>query len=196
MKHLKCHFLQIELNDWLLYILQESIKVSLITLSVEQLIYLFLTRFCLFPIPSRTLQRQRISSDAKVLQKQHREQERFEERERFAKQFHPPVSNRQNAQKNRTTRVRQGFLHQKARCERAVLNHFAIKSFCTLWNNNWIQLLWSSYLFRKVQNALIAKWLSTTLSQMSILTVGTERPRHRMRNIVCESSVHNHFAEQ
>ncbi len=37
-------------------------------------------------------------------------------------------------------------------CESAVLNHFAIKAFCTLRNNNWIQLL-----FRKVQNALIAK---------------------------------------
>jgi hypothetical protein len=45
-------------------------------------------------------------------------------------------------------------------CESAVLNHFAIKAFCTFRNNNWIQLL-----FRKVQNAFIAKWLSTTLSQ-------------------------------
>jgi hypothetical protein len=56
-KHLKCHFLQIELINWLLYILQESIKVSLIAVSVEQLIYLFLTRWCLLSIPPRTLQR-------------------------------------------------------------------------------------------------------------------------------------------
>jgi hypothetical protein len=41
----------------MLYILQESIKVSLLTVSLEQLIYLFLTRSCLFPIPSRNLQR-------------------------------------------------------------------------------------------------------------------------------------------
>jgi hypothetical protein len=32
-------------------------------------------------------------------------------------------------------------------CESAVLNHFTIKAFCTLRNNNWIQLL-----FRKVPN--------------------------------------------
>jgi hypothetical protein len=37
--------------------LQESIKVSLIVVSVEQLIYLFLTRCCLLPTPPRTLQR-------------------------------------------------------------------------------------------------------------------------------------------
>ena len=55
--HLKCHFLQIEMNNWLLHILKESIKVSLIAVSVEQLIYLFLTRFCLLKIPPRTLQR-------------------------------------------------------------------------------------------------------------------------------------------
>ncbi len=36
-----------------------------------------------------------------------------------------------------------------------MLNHFAIKAFCTLRNNNWIQLL-----FGKVQNDFIAKWLS------------------------------------
>jgi len=35
----------------------DSIKVSLIVVSVELLIYLFLTRCCLLPIPSRTLQR-------------------------------------------------------------------------------------------------------------------------------------------
>ncbi len=56
-KHLKCHFLQIELNNRLLYILQQSIRVSLIAVSLEQLIYLLLTRYCLLPIPSRTLQR-------------------------------------------------------------------------------------------------------------------------------------------
>jgi hypothetical protein len=54
-------------------------------------------------------------------------------------------------------------------CESAVLNHFAIKAFCTLRNNNWIQLLFRKVqiqlLFRKVQNAFIAKWLSTALSQ-------------------------------
>ena len=44
------------MNNWLLHILKESIKVSLIAVSVEQLIYLFLTRWCLLPIPSRTLQ--------------------------------------------------------------------------------------------------------------------------------------------
>ncbi len=44
-----------------------------------------------------------------------------------------------------------------------MLNHFASKAFCTLRNNNWIQLLFRKIqlLFRKVQNALIAKWLST-----------------------------------
>jgi hypothetical protein len=57
-------------------------------------------------------------------------------------------------------------------CESVVLNHFAIKAFCTLPNNNWIQLLFRKVqnaliqlLFLKVQNALIAKWLSTALSQ-------------------------------
>jgi hypothetical protein len=49
--------LQIELNNWLLHMLHQSIKVSLIAVSVEQLIYLFLTRFCLLPILSITLQR-------------------------------------------------------------------------------------------------------------------------------------------
>ena len=63
-------------------------------------------------------------------------------------------------------------------CESAVLNHFAIKAFCTLRNNNWIQLL-----FRKVQNALIAKWLSTALSQMSILTVGSSPDRGMRLNL-------------
>ena len=56
-KHLKCHFLQIELNNWLLHMLQESSKVSLITSSVEQLIYLFLARCCLLSILPLTLQR-------------------------------------------------------------------------------------------------------------------------------------------
>jgi hypothetical protein len=56
-KHLKCHFLQIELNNWLLHMLQESIIVSLVEVSVEQLIYLFLTMCCLLPIPPRTLQK-------------------------------------------------------------------------------------------------------------------------------------------
>jgi hypothetical protein len=51
-------------------------------------------------------------------------------------------------------------------CESAVLNHFAITAFCTLRNHNWIQLL-----FRKVQNAVIAKWLSTALSQMDPVIV-------------------------
>jgi len=37
--------------------LQQSIKVSLIAASVEQLIYLFLTRSCLMLILSITLQR-------------------------------------------------------------------------------------------------------------------------------------------
>ena len=43
-KHLKCHFLQIELNNWLLHILHWSIKVSLVTGSVEPLIYVFLSQ--------------------------------------------------------------------------------------------------------------------------------------------------------
>ena len=38
-------------------IVRQSIKVSLIAVSLEQLIYLFLTRCCLLPIPPRTLQR-------------------------------------------------------------------------------------------------------------------------------------------
>jgi hypothetical protein len=38
-------------------------------------------------------------------------------------------------------------------CESVALNHFAIKAFCTF-----------RVLFRKVQNALIAKWLSTVFS--------------------------------
>jgi hypothetical protein len=36
--------LQIELNNLLLYMFHQSIKVSLIAVSLEQLIYLFLTR--------------------------------------------------------------------------------------------------------------------------------------------------------
>ncbi len=54
---LKVSLLQIVLNNRLLYILHQSIKVSLIAVSLEQLIYLFLTRFCLLSIPPRTLQR-------------------------------------------------------------------------------------------------------------------------------------------
>ncbi len=38
-------------------------------------------------------------------------------------------------------------------------------------------------LFRKVQNALIAKWLSTELSQMSILTVGSSPGRGMRLNL-------------
>jgi hypothetical protein len=34
-KHFKCHFLQIELNNWLLHMLQQSIKVSLIVVRTE-----------------------------------------------------------------------------------------------------------------------------------------------------------------
>jgi hypothetical protein len=60
----------------------------------------------------------------------------------------------------------------------AQCNHFAIKAFCTLRNNNWIQ-----FLFRKVQNALIAKWFSTVLSQMSILTVGSSPGRGMRLNL-------------
>ena len=56
-KHLKCHFFQIDLNNWFFHMLHESIKVSLIAISVEQLIYLFLTRCCLVPILPKTLQR-------------------------------------------------------------------------------------------------------------------------------------------
>ena len=55
--HFKCHILQIELNNWLLHMFQQSIKSSLITVNVEQLIYLFLTRFCFLPILLITLQR-------------------------------------------------------------------------------------------------------------------------------------------
>jgi hypothetical protein len=41
-KHFKCHFLQIELNNrtWFLHMLQQSIKVSLVAASVQQLTYL------------------------------------------------------------------------------------------------------------------------------------------------------------
>ena len=39
-QHLKCHFLQIELNNRFHHILHQSIKVSLITVSVEQLTHL------------------------------------------------------------------------------------------------------------------------------------------------------------
>ncbi len=63
-------------------------------------------------------------------------------------------------------------------CESAVLNHFAIKALCTLRNNDWIQLL-----FRKVQNALITKWLNAALSQMSILTVGLSPDRGMRLNL-------------
>jgi hypothetical protein len=56
-KHLKCHFLEKELNNWLLHMLQQSIKVSLIAVSVEELIYLLITRCCLLPILPTTLQR-------------------------------------------------------------------------------------------------------------------------------------------
>jgi hypothetical protein len=38
------HFLQIELNKRFLHMLQQSIKVSLIAVTVEQLIYLLLSR--------------------------------------------------------------------------------------------------------------------------------------------------------
>jgi hypothetical protein len=44
-------------------------------------------------------------------------------------------------------------MHVCMYCKSAVLNHFAIKTLCTLRNNNWIQLL-----FHKVQSDLIAKW--------------------------------------
>jgi hypothetical protein len=46
----------------MLYILQQSIKVSLIAVSLEELIYLFFTRYCLLPIPPRTLQGHGVSS--------------------------------------------------------------------------------------------------------------------------------------
>ncbi len=57
-KHLKCHFLQIELNNWFFaHMFHQSIKVSLIAVSVDQLIYLFLTRWCVLPFLTITLQR-------------------------------------------------------------------------------------------------------------------------------------------
>jgi hypothetical protein len=59
-KHLKCHFLEIELNNWLLDILQQSIKVSVashIAVSVEELIDLLFTRCWLLPMLSITLYR-------------------------------------------------------------------------------------------------------------------------------------------
>ena len=55
-KHLKCHFLQIELNNWLVNMFQQSIKVSLIAVSVAQLIYLFLSRCCVWSFLPITLQ--------------------------------------------------------------------------------------------------------------------------------------------
>ena len=48
--HLKCHFLQIELSNRFLHMLQQSIKVSLIAVSVEQWIYLLLARCWPLPI--------------------------------------------------------------------------------------------------------------------------------------------------
>ena len=48
--HLKCHDLQIEMNNRFLHILQQSVKVSLIVVSVEQLIYLFVDRWWPLPI--------------------------------------------------------------------------------------------------------------------------------------------------
>jgi hypothetical protein len=56
-KHFTSHFLKIELNNWLLNMLQQSIKVSLIVGSVEQLIYLLITRWCVLSFLSITLQR-------------------------------------------------------------------------------------------------------------------------------------------
>ena len=44
-------------------------------------------------------------------------------------------------------------------CENTVLNHFAIKGFCTSWNDNWIQLS-----VRKVQIAFYGKVGKTLLS--------------------------------
>jgi hypothetical protein len=41
---LKCHFLQIELHNRFLQMLHQSIKVSLIVVSVEPLIYLLIIR--------------------------------------------------------------------------------------------------------------------------------------------------------
>jgi hypothetical protein len=57
--HLKCHFLQIELNNWLVHMFQRSIKASLIAVSVEQLIFLSLTKWCVLSFLSITLQRWR-----------------------------------------------------------------------------------------------------------------------------------------
>ncbi len=54
--HWKCHLLQIELNNWLFHMFQQSIKVSLIAVSVEQLIYLLITRCCVLPFLVITLQ--------------------------------------------------------------------------------------------------------------------------------------------
>ena len=56
-RHFKCHFLQIELNNWFLHKLHQSINVSLIAVSVEQLIELLLTRCWLLPILPITLHR-------------------------------------------------------------------------------------------------------------------------------------------
>jgi hypothetical protein len=61
-KHWKCHLLQIELNYWFLHMFHESIQVSLITVRVEQLIYIFFTRCCLLPILAITLQRHPMST--------------------------------------------------------------------------------------------------------------------------------------
>ena len=54
---LKCHFLQIEFNHRFLHMLQQSVKVSLIAVSVEQSMYLFLTRCWPLPILQITLWR-------------------------------------------------------------------------------------------------------------------------------------------
>jgi hypothetical protein len=55
-------------------------------------------------------------------------------------------------------------------CESAVLNHFAIKAFCTSRNNK----LDPSLLFHEMQNAFIAKWFSTVLSQQGYTRLQTK----------------------
>ena len=70
------------------------------------------------------------------------------------------------------------LIFMRAQC----FTNFATKAFCTLRNNNWIQLL-----FRKVQNAFVAKLVKhCALIKINSVTVGTEWPRPRMRNI-CSS---------
>jgi hypothetical protein len=58
-----------------------------------------------------------------------------------------------------------------------------IRKYISDYYNNLSHVISSSQLVHKVQNAFIAKWLSTVLSQMSILTVGSNPDRGMRFNL-------------